>query len=140
SRRPLTFQPGEGLSKRDAEELLGPDAPPESEVLPVAQTTRDILASCVANDQGIIRISDCRFALMPAAYRAQVTYDTLHLLEKRSQTASRAPAPKLGALFLDLAREATRSGMFQLIGSLFECAPLRDVYGLPPDDPEERIE
>lgn len=140
SRRPLTFQPGDGLSRSDAEQLLGPDAPPESDPMPVGQTTRDILASCVASDRGIIRISDCRFALMPAAYRAQLTFDTLHLLEKRGQSAQRSPSAKLGSVFLELAREASRSGMFHLVGSLFECAPLRDAFGVPPEDPHERIE
>ncbi len=140
SRRPLTFQPGDGLSRIDAEQLMGPDATPESDPLPVAQTTRDIIASCVANDRGEIRISECRFAVMPAAYRAQLTFDTLHLLEKRSQSNTRAPAPKLASIFLDLAREANRAGSFHLVGSLFECAPLRDAFGPPPEDPHERVE
>lgn len=149
SRRPLTFQPGEGLSRMDAEQLLGPDAPPESDAIPIGRTTRDIVAACVANEQGIIRISDCRFALMPAAYRAQLTFDTLHLLEKRGAANAGRTAQKpndgragarLSAIFLDLAREASRSGMFNLVGSLFECAPLRDVFGDPPTDPIERME
>ncbi len=138
SRRPLSFRPGDGLSRADAEQLLGPDAPPEQDPHPVGKATRDIVAACVANERGIIRISECRFALLPASYRAQLTFDTLHLLEKR--VAARTPAPKLGQLFLDLAREASRAGMFQLVGSLFECAPLRDSFGPVPTDPHERIE
>jgi len=140
SRRPLTFQPGDGLSRLDAEQLLSPDATPDSDPVPIGQTTRDIISSCVASDRGIIRISDCRFALMPAAYRAQLTFDTLHLLEKRSQASARTPPPRLGAIFLELAREASRTGMFHLVGSLFESAPLRDAFGPPPQDPHEKIE
>jgi len=138
SRRPLTFRPGDGLTRSDAEQLLGPDAPPESDSLPIGKVTRDIVASCVASERGIIRISDCRFALLPASYRSQLTFDTLHLLEKRA--AGRSPAPRLGHLFIDLAREASRAGMFQLLGSLFECAPVRDAVGPPPEDPHERVE
>lgn len=134
SRRPLTFQPGDGLSRQDAEQLLGPDAPPESEPQPVGAATREVIASCVANERGMIRIADCRFALLPASYRSQVVFDTLHLLEKRAQGA-RTPAPRLGPVFLELAREATRAGMFHLLGSLYECAPLRDAFGPPPLDP-----
>lgn len=140
TRRPHTFQPGEGLCRADAEQLLGPDTTPDSEEMPVGQTTRDIVSSCVASDRGIIRISECRFALMPAAYRSQLTFDTLHLLEKRASNALRAPAPGLAAIFMDLAREASRAGMFQLVGSLYECAPLRDAFGPPPEDPHERVE
>ena len=148
SRRPLTFRPGDGLTRADAEQLLGPDAPPESDPLPMGRLTRDIVASCVASERGIIRISDCRFALLPASYRSQLTFDTLHLLEKRA--AGRPPAsapqagaanpPRLGLLFLELAREASRAGMFQLLGSLFECAPIRDAFGSPTEDPHERVE
>ncbi|NUP11965.1 MAG: hypothetical protein HOW73_38455 [Polyangiaceae bacterium] len=151
SRRPLTFQPGEGLSRGDAEQLIGPDATPESDPIPVGQTTRDIISSCVASDRGIIRISECRFALMPAAYRSQLTFDTMHLLEKRSPSAGNTWGPngnaavkaapaRLGAIFMDLAREANRAGMFHIVGSLFECAPLRDAFGDPPVDPHERVE
>ncbi|MBK6518102.1 MAG: hypothetical protein IPM79_30460 [Polyangiaceae bacterium] len=140
ARRPLTFQPGEGLSRGDAERLLGPDAPPHAETTGAGKTTRDIISSCVASDRGTIRISECRFALVPASYRAQLTYDTMHLLEKRGQSSPRPHAPRLGGIFMDLAREASRAGMFHLVGSLFECAPLRDAFGDPPDDPNERVE
>lgn len=140
SRRPLTFQPGDGLSRGDAEQLLGPDAPPESDPQPVGLATREVIASCVANERGMIRIADCRFALMPASYRSQVVFDTLHLLEKRAQSAARTPAPRLGPVFLELAREATRAGMFHLLGSLYECAPLRDAFGPAPSDPHATVE
>lgn len=140
ARRPLTFQPGEGLSRGDAERLLSPDAPPDGALAAAGKITRDILSSCVASERGTIRISECRFALMPAAYRSQLTFDTLHLLEKRAQSSTRGSAPRLDGIFMDLAREASRAGMFHIIGSLFECAPLRDAFGDPPDDPHERVE
>ncbi len=140
TRRPLTFQPGEGLSRLDAEQLLGPDASADQEPVPVAATTRDLLASCVASDRGMIRISEVRFALLPASYRAQLTFDTLHLMEKRSSAGGRAAGGRLGPLFLDLAKDATRAGMFHLIAHLYESAPLRDAFGAAPTDPFELIE
>jgi len=139
SRRPLSFQPGEGLAKGDAEQLLGPDAPPDSDPLPIGVFTRDLMSACVANDRGIIRVGDSRFAILPAAYRAQLTFDTLHLIEKRA-SSNRAPGPKLAPLFADLAREATRAGVFHLVGSLYDSAPIRDAFGPAPDDPLDRVE
>ncbi|MFO0554506.1 MAG: hypothetical protein U0271_39370 [Polyangiaceae bacterium] len=145
SRRPLSFQPGGGLARSDAEQLLGPESAPEPDVSPIGVATRDIISASVANESGLIRLSDCRFALMPASYRAQITFDTLHLLEKRSQQSSpgssnRAPQPRLAPIFVDLAREAARAGAFLLVGSLFESAPIRDTFGAVPDDPHERTE
>jgi hypothetical protein len=140
SRRPLTFRPGDGLSRLDAEQLIGPDSPPESDPLPVGLSTRDLVASCVASDRGTIRISEVRFALLPASYRAQLTYDTVHLMEKRNSSAGQAPGSRLAPLFLDLTREATRAGMFHLIANLYESAPLRDTFGPPPSDPHELVE
>jgi hypothetical protein len=138
SRRPQTFQPAEGLARHDAEQLAGPDSPPESDPVPVGLFTRDLVASCVANEKGIIRIGDTRFAVLPAAYRAQLTYDTLHLIEKRA--SSRGAGGKLAPLFVELARDATRTGMFHLIGSLYDSAPMRDAFGVPPTDPHELVE
>lgn len=140
SRRPLTFRPGEGLSRLDAEQLLGPDATPESDPLPVGLTARDLVASCVASERGMIRISGVRFALMPASYRAQLTFDTLHLLEKRTAAAGQATGARLAPIFLELAREATRAGMFHLIANLYESAPLRETFGPPPSDQQELAE
>lgn len=138
SRRPTSFQPAEGLSKLDAEQLLGPDSPPESEPTPVGLYTRDLVASCVANDRGIIRLGDVRFAVLPAAYRAQLTFDTLHLIEKRSP--ARGAGARLAPLFVELARDASRAGSFHLIGALYDSAPLRDAFGTPPTDPHDRVE
>lgn len=140
SRRPLTFRPGEGLSKLDAEQLLGPDTPPESDPLPVGLTTRDLVASCVASDRGMIRISEVRFALLPASYRAQLTFDTLHLMEKRTAAPGQAPGARLAPIFLELTREATRAGMFHLVANLYESAPLRETFGPPPSDSHELAE
>lgn len=142
SRRPLASQLGEGLARSDAEQLLGPDQPPETDPPAIEVTTRDTISACVANERGVIRIADCRFAFLPAAYRAQVIYDTLHLLEKRVVTPNRARddrAPRLAPVFLELVREATRSGAFQLIGSLVDSTPLRDVYGPPSTEANELL-
>ncbi len=138
SRRPQTFQPAEGLARSDAEQLVGPDAPPESDPAPVGLYTRDLVASCVANDKGIIRIGDVRFAVLPAAYRAQLTYDTLHLIEKRA--SARGATTKLAPLFVELAKDATRTSMFHLVGALYDSAPLRDAFGAPPTDPHDLVE
>lgn len=137
TRRPLASQVGEGLGRSDAEQLLGPDEPPEADPAAMEITTRDAIAACVANERGVIRIADCRFAFLPAAYRAQIIYDTLHLLEKRGAVSHRGTSVRLAPVFLELVREATRSGAFQLIGSLADSASLRDVYGAPSGDPIE---
>jgi hypothetical protein len=142
TRRPLSTPVGEGLGRSDAEQLLGPDEPPETDPSQIELAARDVVSACVADERGIVSVAGCRLAFLPAAYRAQIVYDTLHLLEKRSTSAPRGrddrPA-RLAPVFMELVREASRSGAFALIGSLADSLPLRETFGPMHGDPSESI-
>jgi hypothetical protein len=140
TRRPLSTPVCEGLGRGDAEQLLGPDEPPETDPSQIELAAREVVSACVADERGIIEVAGCRLAFLPAAYRAQIIYDTLHLLEKRSTSARRDDRPaRLAPVFMELVREASRSGAFSLIGGLVDSPPLREAFGPMGGDPNEGI-
>lgn len=143
SRRAVTERRAGAITRADAEQLLSPGTELDSAASPITVATRELVAGFVPNEQGVMRIGESRFAVLPAAYRAQLEFDTLHLLEKRqplSGVARGATGAELASLFADLASESSRAGGFHLLGSLYESAALRDAFGPIPDDPGERAE
>ncbi|MEP7121646.1 MAG: hypothetical protein ABJE95_12075, partial [Byssovorax sp.] len=91
-----------------------------------------LLHSAPVDHEGITRVFGVRLALVPVSYLGQITYDTAHLIEKRS--------PELFPLVGALAREAAQTGAFHLLGGILASAAWKTEHGLLPPDPEMRLE
>jgi len=98
-----------------------------------ATVTLGRLLHAVGPDEaGALRAFGQRLALVPASYTAQITYDTIHLIEAR--------APELLPLVATLAREAAQMGAFFLLGGALASDAYRDEDGPPAADPEARLD
>ena len=73
-----------------------------------------------------------RLAMVPVSYENQITYDTVHLVEKRS--------PELFPIVATLAREAAQMGAFHLLGGVLTSPLWQAEHGLPARAPAERLE
>jgi hypothetical protein len=143
ARRPVTERRGGALTRADAEQLLGPDAPTPPPPGAATTAARALLGGLAPDDAGRMRLGASRFTLFPAAYRAQLEFDTIHLLEKRPPPSGgprQAPTSELLELFVELASESSRAGAFSLLGALYESPAMREATGPIPEDPGERAE
>ena len=91
-----------------------------------------LLHSAPIDHDGVTRAFGVRLALVPVSYLGQITYDTVHLVEKR--------APELFPLVGALVREATQIGAFHLLGGVLASAAWKAEHGPPALDPEERLD
>ena len=73
-----------------------------------------------------------RLAMVPVSYQNQITFDTVHLVEKRS--------PELFPIVATLAREAAQMGAFHLLGGALASPLWQGEHGLPAREPEVRLE
>lgn len=71
-------------------------------------------------------------AVVPVSYTNQITYDTAHLIEKRS--------PELVSLVLALVREAAQTGAFHLLGHILASPAWQAQHGPPSGDLGVRLE
>lgn len=112
------------------------DRPPEPEE--AAEITRAhragsaMLGALEADDRGLILAWGVHLALLPASYVGQVTFDTMHLLEKRSPELF----PVLEALF----REAAQTGAFHLLGGMLASPELAALAGPVSKDQHGRLQ
>ena len=80
----------------------------------------------------MLRAFGARLALVPVSYANQITFDTLHLVEKRS--------PELCSLVGTLVREAAQTGAFHLLGGVLASPAWQAEHGPPARDAEARLE
>ena len=80
-----------------------------------------------------MRAFGVRLALVPVSYASQITFDTVHLVEKRT--------PELFPLVGALVREAAQIGAFHLLGGVLASARgSSPSTGRPPTSPSARLE
>lgn len=91
-----------------------------------------MLHTVLPDENGVLRAFGARVALVPVSYANQITFDTLHLVEKRS--------PELVSLVGTLVREAAQSGAFHLLGGVLASPAWRGEHGAPAGEPEVRLE
>jgi hypothetical protein len=91
-----------------------------------------MLHTSLPDENGILRAFGSRIALVPVSYANQITYDTLHLVEKRS--------PELCPIVGTLVREAAQMGSFHLLGGILASAAWQAEHGPPAREPELRLE
>lgn len=90
-----------------------------------------ILEGASADGAGSVRLFGVRMAVVPAAYIGQITYDTMHLVEKRS--------PELYPVFFALVREAAAMSAFHILGGALTTAAARGNAPVSAD-PAERLQ
>ena len=90
-----------------------------------------LLHSAPVDHEGITNVFGVRLALVPVSYLGQITFDTVHLVEKR--------APELFPLVGALVREAAQIGAFHLLGGILASPSWRAEHGPVAADPEERF-
>jgi hypothetical protein len=91
-----------------------------------------MLHTVLPDENGVLRVFGSRVALVPVSYANQVTFDTLHLVEKRS--------PELCSLVGTLVREAAQTGAFHLLGGVLASPAWQAEHGPPAREPEVRLE
>ncbi|MEO7327651.1 MAG: hypothetical protein ABI193_03665 [Minicystis sp.] len=120
--RPLVEQ----IPRADDEPL------PSDTALRAGAALTHLLPRALAREEGATPLFGPRLALVPASYIDQITFDTVHLIEKR--------APELFPIVAALVREAAQSGAFHLLGGILASAPFREEHGPPARDEGERLE
>jgi hypothetical protein len=91
-----------------------------------------ILAGMSADEHGALRAFGVRLALLPVMFTNQITFDTMHLVEKR--------APELFPVFCALVREAAQMGAFHLLGGVLASPEWSAERGAVAKDVEGRLE
>ena len=91
-----------------------------------------ILAGLKADERGVVRAFGVRLALLPVVYTNQITFDTMHLVEKRT--------PELFPVFCALVREAAQMGAYHLLGGVLASPEWGSAGGSVAADPAERLE
>ncbi|KYF74112.1 hypothetical protein BE11_45295 [Sorangium cellulosum] len=90
------------------------------------------LGALRADERGLISAYGVNLALLPVGYVHQKTFDTVHLIERRS--------PELVPVFEALVREAAQTGAFHLLGGMLASASFGAACGPVGRDQHERLE
>ena len=91
-----------------------------------------LLHGAPIDHDGVTRAFGVRLALVPVSYLGQISYDTVHLVEKRS--------PELFPLVGALMREAAQTGAFHLLGGVLASEAWKAEHGTLASDPEARLD
>ncbi len=91
-----------------------------------------MLHAVLPDEAGVLRAFGARVALVPVSYSNQITFDTLHLVEKRS--------PELCSIVGTLVREAAQTGAFHLLGGVLASPAWQGEHGPPAREVEVRLE
>jgi len=91
-----------------------------------------LIHGAATDKEGAMLSFGVRLALIPVSYINQITYDTVHLIEKRS--------PELFPIVGTLLREAASIGAFHLLAGVLASAVWQTEHGPPARDPEVRLE
>jgi hypothetical protein len=138
SRKPDPQRSSHAATRLDAKELVNSDEDDQGDVgTDVAARAKalELVLAATSDDRGILRLSNgdggrSRVALLPVSYRAELVFDALHLLEKRT--------PDLAPLFLALVRESTQAAAFLKIAEL-EAAPAMAALDKPATSEERAM-
>lgn len=133
-RRPERVRFGPVVTRAGVETLAMPahHADDDTEAARTAAGVAKILGALAADDRGRVRVFGVNLALVPAAYTDQITFDTMHLVEKRT--------PELFAVYTALVREAAQIGTFHLLGGMLASSKWIADFGLPARDVELRLQ
>jgi len=133
-RQPERTRNGAAVMRSSAEQIVpNPSDFPSTETGKKAtETVARLLAAHEANERGIIEAFGTRLAVVPVNYIDQITFDTMHLVEKRT--------PELFQVFAALVQEAAQCGAFHLLGSILQSSEWLQNVGLPSRDPSVRLE
>lgn len=85
-----------------------------------------------AQESAAFRAFGSNVAMVPVSYTGQITFDTVHLVEKRS--------PELFPLVATLAREAASLGAFHLLGGVLASSAWQAEHGRPARELDVRLE
>jgi hypothetical protein len=85
-----------------------------------------------AQENAAFRAFGSNVAMVPVSYTGQITFDTVHLVEKRS--------PELFPLVATLAREAASLGAFHLLGGVLSSPAWQAENGRPARELDVRLE
>lgn len=96
------------------------------------ETAARILAGLNADERGVVRAFGVRLAVLPVMYTNQITFDTMHLVEKRT--------PELFPVFCALVREAAQMGAFHLLGGVLASPEWASSVGPVASDPAAKLE
>ena len=91
-----------------------------------------MMGALAADERGTVRTFGVRLAIVPVTYLSQITFDTMHLVEKRT--------PELAPVFLALVREAAQMGAFHLLGGVLASSEWMSEHGLPARDVDLRLQ
>lgn len=107
-----------------------PEGPLETRASATAARAAKLRDAARADSAGSVRLFGVRVAVLPAAYSGQITFDTMHLVEKRSL--------ELYPSYFALVREAATMGAFHALGgALLDLA--RADGSQVSRDPHERL-
>jgi hypothetical protein len=136
SRRPERPRFGVVVSRPLVEQLPrgGPTAVPvpSPEAQRAGAQLAHMLHTVLPDESGVLRAFGSRVALVPVSYLNQITFDTLHLVEKRS--------PELCPIVGTLVREAAQMGAFHLLGGVLASPAWQAEHGPPARGPDLRLE
>jgi hypothetical protein len=91
-----------------------------------------MLHTVLPDENGVLQAFGSRLALVPVSYANQISFDTLHLIEKRS--------PELCPIVGTLLREAAQIGAFHLLAGVLGSAAWQAEHGPPSADVTARLE
>ncbi|WP_437673089.1 hypothetical protein [Sorangium sp. So ce131] len=103
-----------------------------SEVRRAASAMSGELGALRSDERGLIPAYGVNLALLPVGYIDQKTFDTVHLVERRS--------PELVPVFEALVREAAQTGAFHLLGGMLSSPSFRAACGPVGKDQHTRLE
>jgi hypothetical protein len=106
--------------------------PEQGEAARIELGVTKILSNLDSDDRGRVRAFGVNLALVPSSYSNQITFDTMHLVEKRT--------PELFGVYSALAREASQSGAFHLLGGVLASSKWIADFGLPAREIELRLQ
>jgi hypothetical protein len=140
TRRPERPRFGMVVTRALVDALPQANAAPASRGSPAAARASSELArllhgaplSAPAGEPVAPRTFGARVAMVPVSYLNQITFDTAHLIEKRS--------PELYPLVATLAREAAAMGAFHLLGGVLSSPAWRAEHGPPSREVVVRLE
>lgn len=132
SRRSERPRSGELLTRRLVESIRLEPWPESAAASRARRAGGAMLASLEADGRGLISAYGVHLALLPISYVDQLTFDTMHLIEKRS--------PELAPVYEALVREAAQTGAFHLLGGMLASPAFEAISGPVDRDPARRLE
>jgi hypothetical protein len=131
TRRPEPPRFGTVITRPLVEQLPSGDEPVAPTPPGQGDALSRLLARALDHDESTPPLFGVRLALVPVSYTGQITYDTVHLVERR--------APELSPLVGALVREAAQIGAFHLLGGILASPAFQAEHGAPAPEPEARL-